>query len=486
MQVSELLLEIKLKKRIGDLSTEINKIEFDSRKIENGDVFVAVRGTVVDGHDFIEKAVNFGAKVVVCEEIPKQIHDEIVYLQVEDSSKALSLLAANFYGRPTEELEIIAVTGTNGKTSVTSILYQMFLKMGEKAALLSTIQIELNGEIFPTSHTTPNPLELHKYFKMMVDRGIHYCFMEVSSHSLIQNRVFGINFRGAIFTNITHDHLDYHKTFLNYINAKKILFDNLAKDAFALVNLDDRNGEIMTQSSDAKVYGFALKTPTDFEAKVIDNSKEGLHLYINKEEVWLQLKAYFNAYNTLAAYATAVLLGFEKSEILLALSSIKSINGRFDSFVSETGITAVVDYAHTPDALENVLQTAKEITEEKDRVIVVVGCGGNRDKEKRPKMGKISAELGNLVIFTSDNPRDEEPEQIIEEMIAGVNLKDVKKCMQITNRKEAIEAAVHMAKSGDTLLVAGKGHETYQEIKGIRYDFDDKVVLKEAFEKFDV
>lgn len=486
MQVSELLIEIKLKKRIGDLSAEINKIEFDSRKIENADVFVAVRGTLADGHDFVETAVNSGAKVVVCEEIPKKIRDEIVYLQVADSSKALSLMAANFYGRPTEELEIIAVTGTNGKTSVTSILYQMFLKIGKKAALLSTIQIELNGEIFPTSHTTPNPLELHKYFKMMVDCGIRYCFMEVSSHSLIQNRVFGINFRGAIFTNITHDHLDYHKTFLNYINAKKILFDNLAKDAFALVNFDDRNAEVMTQSSDAKVYGFALKTPTDFEAKVIANNKEGLHLYIDKEEVWLQLKAYFNAYNALAAYSTALLLGFEKSKILLALSSIKSINGRFDSFVSKTGITAVVDYAHTPDALENVLQTAKEITEEKDRVIVVVGCGGNRDKEKRPKMGKISAELGNLVIFTSDNPRGEEPEQIIEEMITGVNLKDMKKCMQITNRKEAIEAAVRMAKSGDTLLVAGKGHETYQEIKGIRHDFDDKVVLKEAFEKFDV
>ncbi|ESU27877.1 UDP-N-acetylmuramoylalanyl-D-glutamate--2,6-diaminopimelate ligase [Flavobacterium saliperosum S13] len=461
----------------------MNKIEFDSRKIVSDDVFVAIKGTVSDGHDFIEKAINLGATVIICEAFPTIIVEGITYVQVKDSSAALAFMAANFYGNPSANLKLVGVTGTNGKTTIASLLYQLFRNAGFKVGLLSTVKILVDDIEYKATHTTPDSLTINHYLNEMTEEGCEYCFMEVSSHGIHQKRTEGLHFVGGIFTNLSHDHLDYHETFAEYRDVKKSFFDNLPKTAFALSNIDDKNGAVMLQNTRAKKLTYALKSYADYRAQILENQLSGLLLKVNEQEVWVRLIGSFNAYNLLAIYGTAIQLGLENLEVLRLLSELESVSGRFQFIVSESNITAIVDYAHTPDALENVLKTIEDIRTKNEQLITVVGCGGDRDTAKRPIMARIASELSDKAIFTSDNPRSEDPDMIIAEMEQGVEPQNYKKTIAITDRKQAIKMACQLAKSGDIILIAGKGHETYQEIQGVRHDFDDMKIVKELLDQ---
>ncbi len=464
---------------IGNTGVTVNSIHFDSRKVELNDVFVAVKGTISDGHQFITTAVNQGALAVVCQEMPENIVNGVTYVQVENSQKALAIMAAYYYDSPSENLKLVGVTGTNGKTTVATLLFNLFSKAGFKVGLLSTVNIMVGEKTFAASHTTPDSLTINSYLKMMNDEGVEYCFMEVSSHGIAQDRTTGLKFAGGIFTNLSHDHLDYHKTFAEYRDVKKLFFDQLPASAFALVNGDDKNGAVMLQNTKAKKKTYALKSFADFNAKILENQFSGLLLKINGDEVWTKLIGNFNAYNILAIYAAGELLGLEKQENLRLISELNSVSGRFQYFVSESKITAIVDYAHTPDALKNVLETINEIRTKNEELITVVGCGGDRDKTKRPVMGNIAAALSTKVIFTSDNPRTEDPEEILKDVEDGVAPLDFKKTMTVVNRKQAIKTACQLANPNDIILIAGKGHETYQEVNGVRSDFDDYKIVKD-------
>lgn len=463
----------------GITNTAITSIAFDSRKVEKHSLFVAIKGGSFDGHQFIDKAIEDGAIAVVCEDMPQTLNEKIVYVKVKDSKACLAYIAANFYDNPSEKLKIVGVTGTNGKTTTATLLYNLFSKLGYKVGLLSTVKNKIINEELPSTHTTPDALQLNALLNQMLDKGCTHCFMEVSSHALDQHRVTGIHFSGAVFTNITHDHLDYHKTFDNYIKAKKQFFDMLGTDAFALTNRDDKHGEVMLQNTKAIKKTYALLNPADFKAKIIENHFSGLYLNVDGTEVWTKLIGSFNAYNLLAVYAAAILLKEDKINVLAVLSNLSSVEGRFQYLRSESGIMGIVDYAHTPDALKNVLDTIANIRTGKEQVITVVGCGGDRDTAKRPEMARIACHLSDKVVFTSDNPRSEEPEAIIKQMVDGCDVTMVKKYITITDRREAIKTACMMAKTGDIILVAGKGHEKYQEIKGVKHNFDDVEILKE-------
>lgn len=464
---------------IGNTGVAVTNIHFDSRKVALNDVFVAVRGTISDGHQFIDTAVNQGALAIVCQEMPEKIVNGVTYVQVANSQKALAIMASNYYDSPSENLKLVGVTGTNGKTTVATLLYDLFSKAGFKVGLLSTVKIMVGDQSFPASHTTPDSLTINSYLKLMNDLGVEFCFMEVSSHGIAQDRTTGLKFAGGIFTNLSHDHLDYHNTFAEYRDVKKLFFDMLPSSAFALVNVDDKNGAVMLQNTKARKYTYALKSYADFSAKILENQFGGLLLKINGDEVWTKLIGNFNAYNILAIYAAGELLGLEKDENLRLISELNSVSGRFQYMVSSENITAIVDYAHTPDALQNVLETINEIRTKNEELITVVGCGGDRDKTKRPKMGNIAAALSTKVIYTSDNPRTEDPEAILKDVEAGVSPIDFKKTMSVLNRKQAIKTACMLAKPNDIILIAGKGHETYQEINGVRSEFDDFKIVGE-------
>jgi UDP-N-acetylmuramoyl-L-alanyl-D-glutamate--2,6-diaminopimelate ligase len=463
----------------GRIPKEINQIHFDSRKVSKNDMFIAISGTQVDGHSFIEGVIEKGASLVVCEILPEAIDPNISYIKVENTTLALAILSANYYDNPSKKLKLVGITGTNGKTSTVTMLYNMHLELGYACGLLSTVRNLINGKEINATHTTPDAIQINNLLDQMVSEGCDYCFMEVSSHALTQNRTAGLHFAGAIFSNITHDHLDYHGTFLEYIKAKKILFDNLNKDAFALINIDDKNAKIMTQNTLAKVSSFSIQSMADYQAKVLENTFEGLHLQINGKNLWIPLVGRFNASNLLAVYGTAILLGHEQEEVLRILSGIKSAEGRFDAIRSKKGIVAIIDYAHTPDALKNVLSTINEIRNGNEKLITVLGAGGDRDKTKRPEMASIAVELSTSIILTSDNPRSEDPEAILADMEKGIEAKYLAKALSITNRREAIKTACALAKEGDIILIAGKGHEKYQEVKGVRHHFDDKEVVNE-------
>ncbi|KGO86388.1 UDP-N-acetylmuramoylalanyl-D-glutamate--2,6-diaminopimelate ligase [Flavobacterium rivuli WB 3.3-2 = DSM 21788] len=463
----------------GPTDIAIAKIEFDSRLISTGDVFVAIKGTLSDGHDYIEKAISLGAIAVVCETMPDVTTEGVTYIGVKKASSALAYMASNYYGNPSASLKLVGITGTNGKTTIATLLYQLFRNAGFSAGLLSTVKIMVNDKEYPATHTTPDSLTINKYLQEMVANGAEYCFMEVSSHGIHQHRTEGLHFVGGVFTNLSHDHLDYHATFAEYRDVKKSFFDNLPKSAFAVVNVDDKNGLVMLQNTAAKKLTYALKTYADYRAQILENQLSGLLLKINGEEVWVKLIGTFNAYNLLAIYATAVNLGLDEREALRLLSELESVSGRFQFIVSDSNITAIVDYAHTPDALENVLSTISAIRTRNEQLITVVGCGGDRDKTKRPVMAHIASSMSDRAIFTSDNPRSEIPEVIIEDMEKGVEPQNYKKTVAVVDRKQAIKIACQLARPNDIILIAGKGHETYQEIKGVKYDFDDMKTVKE-------
>jgi|TARA_R110002020_G_scaffold474772_3_gene707171 UDP-N-acetylmuramoyl-L-alanyl-D-glutamate--2,6-diaminopimelate ligase len=474
------LYKVTLEKVVGNTAVAIRDLHFDSRKVGLDDVFIAIRGTVSDGHEFIKKAVDNGAIAVVCEAMPEQLVNGVTYVQVSDSQQAMAIMAANFYGNPSENLKLIGVTGTNGKTTIATLLYNLFTAAGFECGLLSTVKIMIGTSELKATHTTPDSITINKHLTEMVEAGVAFCFMEVSSHGIHQKRTEGLHFTGGIFTNLSHDHLDYHKDFKEYRDVKKTFFDQLPKTAFALVNTDDKNGGVMLQNTLAKKYTYALKSHADYKAQILENQFTGLLLKMNGNELWVRLIGNFNAYNLLAIYATAELLGLEQMETLQLLSTLESVDGRFQFSISEEEkITSIVDYAHTPDALKNVLETINSIRTGNEELITVVGCGGDRDAAKRPKMAKIAAQLSTQVIFTSDNPRTEDPEKIIEQMEAGVPPEHFKKIVSITNRRNAIKTACQMAKQNDIILVAGKGHETYQEINGERTDFDDFKIVNE-------
>ncbi len=464
---------------IGNTHLAVEKVCFDSREADKFSAFVAVRGSQTDGHLFISKAIASGSRIIICEEFPEDVDPIITYVKVKDSAQALGVIASNFYDNPSEHLELVGVTGTNGKTTVVTLLYQLFKALGYKCGLISTVGNKVANHDVPATHTTPDPVQLNKLLAQMVEAGCRYAFMEVSSHAVDQKRIAGIRFKGALFTNITRDHLDYHKTFDNYIKAKKGFFDILPSDAFALINADDVHGEVMLQNTKAKKYAFALKTDADFKAKILENHFQGLNLIVDEREVWTKLIGQFNAYNLLATYAAGVLLGQDKMEVLTMVSNLNPPSGRFQYIQNADKVIGIVDYAHTPDALKNVLSTIASIKNGNEKVITVVGCGGDRDKGKRPQMAKIACELSDKVILTSDNPRTEQADQIIKDMQAGVEIIHTKKTLAITDRREAIKAATAFAEPGDIILVAGKGHETYQEINGVRHDFDDLKILNE-------
>jgi UDP-N-acetylmuramoyl-L-alanyl-D-glutamate--2,6-diaminopimelate ligase len=467
---------------LGTMDIEIQSLVFDSRAVEPGCLYFAVKGTNSDGHLFIADAIKSGAVAIVCEQLPVTLDVNITYVHVKDSSFSKAIIASNFYKNPSSRLTLVGVTGTNGKTTTVTLLHELFQKLGYQTGLISTIQNKINDRILPSTHTTPDPVQLNGLLSLMVEEGCTHCFMEVSSHAVVQNRITGLTFRGGIFTNLTHDHLDYHKTFTAYLNAKKTFFDNLIAGAFALINKDDKNGKMMVQNTKAFTSTYGLKSMVDFHCRIIENQFEGLHLSIDGAECWFRLIGSFNAYNLLAVYATAVLLGENKQEVLTMLSLCEPVNGRFNYIRTEDGITAIVDYAHTPDALQNVLGTILSIKTPDQKVITVVGAGGNRDTTKRPLMAKIACKMSHKVIFTSDNPRFEEPEVILEEMKKGIKPGFLSNVLVIVNRKEAIKTACALAQPGDIILVAGKGHETYQEIKGVRFPFDDKMILREILE----
>ena len=477
--LKDILYRVTINRVIGSTSVAINNIEFDSRKIEFNDVFVAIKGVLSDGHNYIEKATDLGALVIICEKIPDKIINGITYVEVDNSNLALSVLAANYYGNPSDDIQLIGITGTNGKTTVATLLYKLFKKAGFKVGLLSTVKILIDNKEYKATHTTPDSLTINRYLKEMVDEGIEFCFMEVSSHGIDQMRTRNLNFKGAVFTNLSHDHLDYHKDFSAYRDVKKMFFDQLPKNAFALTNSDDKNGKYMLQNTKAKKYTYALKSIADYKSQVLENQFNGLLLKINGQELWVKLIGNFNAYNLLAIYAVADLLGLENLEILQLMSELESVDGRFQYVVSKNNITAIVDYAHTPDALKNTLETINAIRSNNEDLITIVGCGGDRDVAKRPKMGNIAASLSSKVIFTSDNPRSENPAAIIESMEKGVSGENFNKTLSISDRKQAIKTACQLAKNGDIILIAGKGHETYQEINGKRIDFDDYKIINE-------
>lgn len=482
ISLQDILYRVPIVEMNGDTSVEVSNVTFDSRAVVSGGLFVAIKGTQVDGHAYISKALDKGAAVVVCEIFPETLAEGITWVRVQDSSVALAWLGANFYGNPAEELKIVGITGTNGKTTTATLLHDMVTALGYPAGLLSTVEVRIGKEIVPATHTTPDPLAIHAHFRSMVDAGCEFCFMEVSSHALVQNRTTGIPFAGAVFTNLTHDHLDYHKSFSEYLQAKKRLFDELPAGSFALTNADDRNGSVMLQNTKGTKINYALKKAADYKAKVIENTFQGLLLDLDSTEVWFRMVGSFNAYNLLAVYAVAVELGLDKEEILLELSKIEGVNGRFQTFRSpDLSLTAVVDYAHTPDALKNVLNTIRDVNQTEGRVITLVGCGGDRDRDKRPVMGQIAAELSDQVIFTSDNPRTEDPAEILREIVAGVPVSLKRRVLTIENRREAIAAACRMAQNKDIILVAGKGHETYQDINGVKHPFDDRQEILENF-----
>ncbi len=460
---------------------EITVLVFDSRKVIPGCLFFAVRGTLVDGHRFIEQAIASGAVAVVCEEIPQNQNPDTVFIQVKEASEALGFAAANFYDQPSQKLKLVGVTGTNGKTTIATLLFQLFRELGYKCGMLSTVENRINDAIIPATHTTPDPVALNKLLLEMVQHGCDYAFMEVSSHSVVQHRVMGLHFAGGIFSNLTHDHLDFHKTFDNYLKAKKGFFDALPNTAFALINLDDRNGKVMLQNTKAHKKTYALKSMADFKAKILENQFGGLLLNIDGQEVWFKMVGSFNAYNLLAVYGTAMLLDQDKEKVLTALSRLAGAEGRFDYFISANKVIGIVDYAHTPDAVQNVLSTIKDIRKGNEQVITVIGCGGDRDKTKRPVMATVACDWSDKVILTSDNPRSEDPDQIIRDMQSGITPDQQRKAFAITDRKEAIKAACHLAQPDDIILLAGKGHEKYQEIKGVKYPFDDKQILAEQF-----
>lgn len=460
---------------------EIAALIFDSRKVIANSLFVAVRGTIVDGHDFIDKAVALGATAIICEEIPGSQHPDISYIKVADAAKALGLAAANFYDHPSRKLKLVGITGTNGKTTVVTLLFNLFRELGYKCGMLSTVENRINTAIIPATHTTPDPVVLNKLLNEMVASGCDYAFMEVSSHAIVQHRITGLEFSGGIFSNITHDHLDFHKTFDQYIKAKKTFFDELPVNAFALTNLDDRNGRVMLQNTKAHQKTYALKGMADFKAKVIENQFGGLLMQIENQEVWFKMVGSFNAYNLLAVYAAAMLLEQDKEKVLTVMSRLSGAEGRFDYLISSSKVIGIVDYAHTPDAVQNVLSTIKDIRKGSEQVITVIGCGGDRDKTKRPVMASVACEWSDKVILTSDNPRSEDPAAIIHDMESGIPPDLQRKVFAIADRKEAIKAACHLAQPEDIILLAGKGHEKYQEIKGTKYPFDDKQILAEQF-----
>lgn len=483
MKLKEVLYKVAIEAVHGSTDVEVNAIHFDSRKIGKDDIFVAIKGTVSDGHDYIDKAISFGASVIVCQELPKNVLSQIVYVLVKDTNEALAHLANNYYDNASSKLQLVGVTGTNGKTTIASLLYQMFKKAGYKVGLLSTVKILVDEVEYKATHTTPDSLTINYYMNEMVEAGCEYCFMEVSSHGIHQKRTEALDFKGGVFTNLSHDHLDYHPTFAEYRDVKKSFFDHLPKSAFAITNIDDKNGAVMIQNTQAKKLTYALKTYADYKALILENQLSGLQLKINEQEVWTRLIGNFNAYNLLAIYAVAIELGIEKIEALRLLSELESVSGRFQYIVSEGKITAVVDYAHTPDALENVLNTINDIRTKNEKLITIVGCGGDRDRTKRPIMAKIATELSDKVVITSDNPRTEDPQAIIDEMEAGISAENFKKYVSILDRKQAIKTACQMAEANDIIVIAGKGHETYQEINGVRHDFDDMKIVKEILEQ---
>ncbi len=477
--LKDILYKVGIESVLGDTSVAVNKIEFDSRKVSLNDVFVAVKGSVADGHDYIDKAVDLGALVIVCEVRPANIVNGVTYVEVADSASALAVMAANFYGNPSQNLQLVGVTGTNGKTTTSTLLYQLFKKLGFKVGLLSTVKVLVDEKEFKATHTTPDSLTINSYLSQMNDEGVEYCFMEVSSHGIHQKRTEGLHFVGGIFTNLSHDHLDYHNTFAEYRDVKKSFFDNLPSTAFALTNKDDRNGTVMLQNTKAKKYSYGLRSYADYRAQVLENDFSGLLLKLNDSEVWSKLIGKFNAYNLLAIYATGQLLGLEEIELLRNISQLESVSGRFQYLVSEEKITAIIDYAHTPDALKNVLETINDVRTGNETLITVVGCGGDRDVAKRPKMAHIASAMSNKAIFTSDNPRSEDPQAIIDDMEKGVAPQNFRKVVAIVDRKQAIKTACQMAQPNDIILIAGKGHETYQEIRGERFDFDDLKIVNE-------
>lgn len=481
--LKDILYKVTINAVVGSTSVTVNKIEFDSRKIESNDVFIALVGTISDGHDYISKAINDGAKAIICQVIPNNLVDNVTYIEVENSNKALAFMAANYYDNPSENLKLVGTTGTNGKTTVSSLLYQLFKRAGYKVGLLSTVKIMVDDKEYKATHTTPDSLTINKYLQQMNDEGVEFCFMEVSSHGIHQSRTEGLQFSGGIFTNLSHDHLDYHNSFAEYRDVKKAFFDGLPKTAFCLVNTDDKNGLVMMQNTNAKKCTYALKTYADYRAQILENQFGGLLLKLNDNEVWTKLIGNFNAYNLLSIYATSELLGLENEESLRHISELESVSGRFEYFVSEEKITAIVDYAHTPDALKNVLETINSIRTKNEELITVVGCGGDRDVDKRPKMGHIASALSTKVIFTSDNPRTEEPQSIIDAIEAGVAPQNFKKIVSILDRKQAIRTACQMAQPNDIILIAGKGHENYQEINGKRNDFDDYKIVGELLKQ---
>jgi UDP-N-acetylmuramoyl-L-alanyl-D-glutamate--2,6-diaminopimelate ligase len=481
--LKDILYKVAIEAVKGSTDISINKMDFDSRKIEINDIFVAIRGSISDGHDFIEKAILQGAVAVICDTFPDTIENGITYVQVKDTNSALAFMAANYFGDPSQKLKLVGITGTNGKTTIASLLYQLFKKAGYKVGLLSTVKIMVDDVEYKATHTTPDSITINHFLKEMVENEVEYCFMEVSSHGIHQKRTEALHFVGGIFTNLSHDHLDYHPTFAEYRDVKKSFFDHLPKTAFILSNIDDKNGQVMLQNTAAKKCTYALKTYADYKAQILENQLSGLLLKINGNEVWVKLIGTFNAYNLLAIYGTAVELGMESLEVLRLLSDLESVSGRFQFIVSSTNITAIVDYAHTPDALDNVLKTINAIRTKNEQLITVVGCGGNRDKTKRPIMAGIASELSDKAIFTSDNPRNEKPEAIIAEMEQGVAPQNYKKTLTISDRKQAIRTACQLAQPNDIILIAGKGHETYQEIKGIRQHFDDMETVKEVLEQ---
>jgi UDP-N-acetylmuramoyl-L-alanyl-D-glutamate--2,6-diaminopimelate ligase len=481
-QLKDILYKVAIESVIGTTECAVSKIEFDSRKVAKNDVFVAIRGTLSNGHDFIQKAIELGATVIVCDELPVHLQEGITYVQVVDTNSALAFLSANYYDNPSQELKLVGVTGTNGKTTIASLLYQLFKKAGYKVGLLSTVTIRVDDIEFPATHTTPDSLTINRYLRDMIAAGVDYCFMEVSSHGIHQKRTEALQFAGGIFTNLSHDHLDYHATFAEYRDVKKQFFDQLPKTAFALTNLDDKNGPVMLQNTVARKKTYALKTYADYKAQILENQLSGLLLKINEQEVWVRLIGTFNAYNILAIYGTAVELGLEPLDALRWVSELESVSGRFQFTVSaQEKITAIVDYAHTPDALDNVLQTINSIRTKNEQLITIVGCGGDRDKTKRPIMAQIAAQFSDKVILTSDNPRTEDPEQILREMEAGIEPQHYKKSITISDRFQAIKTACQLAQAHDIILIAGKGHETYQEIQGVRYQFDDMQHVQDLF-----
>lgn len=483
MKLKELLHAIPVKELRGQLDVEVASLCFDSRKVEPGSLFIAIYGTQMDGHQFLPKAIELGASVLVVQELPAVFKENVTYVLVDDTSYALGILAANFYENPSKELKLVGVTGTNGKTTVATLLFNLFDNLGYHVGLLSTVENKIGDRIIPATHTTPDPIALNSLLRDMVSDGCDYCFMEVSSHAVAQQRIAGLRFAGGIFTNITHDHLDFHGTFDQYIKAKKKFFDDLDRYAFALTNIDDKNGAVMLQNTFAHKKTYGMQNMAEFKAKIIESHFDGMLLQIDGHEVWVKLVGSFNAYNLLAVYGAAILLEQETLKILTALSEIQGAAGRFEPIQSSNGVVGIVDYAHTPDAVKNVLETIRDLRKPTQQIITVLGCGGDRDKTKRPEMAEVAAKLSDKVIITSDNPRTEDPYQIIKDMEAGIPAGKKKNVFTIADRREAIKAACHLAQEGDIILVAGKGHETYQEIKGIKHHFDDKEVLIEVFKE---